>query len=37
MEWLWWALLLLIVIGWPLLFVLGGVVRRRAFGAPKEE
>jgi hypothetical protein len=37
MEWLWWALLLLLVIGWPLLFALYGVVRRKAFGAPTEE
>lgn len=33
MEWIWWALLLFVVIGWPLLIVLLSVVRRRALRA----
>lgn len=32
-----WAGLLFLVIGWPLLFVLVSVIRRKAFGAPKQE
>jgi hypothetical protein len=36
-EWLLWAGLLLVIVGWPLLFVLGSVVRRRVMGAPNEE
>lgn len=37
MEWLWWALLLFVIIGWPLLFVALNVIRRRVLGAPREE
>ncbi|MBI2323619.1 MAG: hypothetical protein HYU87_01455 [Chloroflexi bacterium] len=37
MEWLWWALLLFVIIGWPLLFVALNVIRRRVLGAPSEE
>lgn len=37
MEWLLWAGLLFLVIGWPLLFVLASVIRRRVLGAPTRE
>lgn len=37
MELLLWAGLLLLVLGWPLLFVIVSAIRRKAFGAPREE
>ncbi len=37
MELLLWAGLLLLVIGWPLLFVVLNVIRRRVLGAPRQE
>lgn len=37
MELLLWAGLLLLVLGWPLLFVVLNVIRRKAFGSPPEE
>jgi heme/copper-type cytochrome/quinol oxidase subunit 2 len=33
MEWLWWALLLVLVIGWPVLFTIVAVIRRRSFSS----
>jgi hypothetical protein len=32
MEWLWWALLLFVVLGWPVVFVALRVARRRVTG-----
>lgn len=37
MDLLLWAGLLLLVIGWPLLFVVVSAIRRKAFGAPTQE
>ena len=36
MEWLWWALLFLLVFGWPLLVVLASAIRRRVRGDARD-